>query len=157
MKWRISTAALIAFAVGVELIAWGMVAADEGAVSFPANHEQGVHYATVPRGDIRQELFTSREAIAAAKENRPFPDGTVITLVDYREGTVHRYVVMEKREGWGQEFPADIRNGDWKYQVFNPDGSVKADDPERCMSCHKSRASSDYVFTVEQMRNTELD
>ena len=25
---------------------------------------------------------------------------------------------MEKRGGWGTEYPEDIRNGEWEYQAF---------------------------------------
>lgn len=151
--------ALSALAGSLLLCTAGAFAADagEGEVAFPADHEQGVHYATVPRGNIRQEMYTSREAIEAAKAGEALPHGTVITLVDHRDGGVHRYVVMEKQEGWGDQFPADIRNGDWNYAVFNPDGSRKDDGPERCMSCHKSQAENDYVYTYERMQQTELE
>src|SRR5215213_9672126 len=123
-------------------------------VKFPENYESGVHYATVNRGNIREELFTSREAIEAAKSGRPLPSGTVITLVHYQSGKHFRTVVMQKRTGWGTEHPADVRNGEWEYQSFNPDKSVKQDSqPERCMSCHMSQAKQDFVFTVNQMKS----
>ena len=28
------------------------------------------------------------------------------------------YTVMEKRTGWGTEYPDNIRNGEWEYQAF---------------------------------------
>src|SRR5262245_38965028 len=54
-------------------------------VAFPENHGKGVLYTTVDRVDNKQyrELYTSPEAIAAAKKGEPLPDGTVITLVQY--------------------------------------------------------------------------
>jgi hypothetical protein len=68
------TAAMgIALAV-ILSVAWRALAGGE-LVKFPENFAQGVHYATVPRGNIRQELFTSREAIEAAKKGEPFPHG----------------------------------------------------------------------------------
>ena len=130
--------------------------ADNSRVEFPKNYADGVHYATVERGNITQELFISREAIEAAKSGEPFPSGTVITLVDYRRGGIHRYVVMEKREGWGELSPPDIRAGDWLFREFAPDGSPNLDeDGTRCMSCHQSQEDQDFVFTVEQMRNAD--
>ena len=62
--------------------------------------------------NIGEELFTSREAIDAVKNGRPIPSGTVITMEDYRSGKLFRYVVMEKRTGWGAQYPPDIRDGD---------------------------------------------
>ena len=72
-------------------------------VKFPEHFENGVRYATVERGNIREEIFTSRKAIEAARRGDPLPSGTVITLVDYRDGKLFRYVVMEKRSGWGSQ------------------------------------------------------
>ena len=56
-------------------------------VSFPDNYAEGVHYATVKRGNITEELFTSRTAIEAVKNGQPIPSGTVITMEDYRDGS----------------------------------------------------------------------
>jgi hypothetical protein len=125
-------------------------------VVFPEQFAAGVHYATVKRGNITEELYTSREAIDAAKSGKPFPSGTVITLVDSRDGKLFRYVVMEKRTGWGAEFPPAQRTGDWKFQSFNPDRTVKADeDLGRCMSCHQSRAGDDFVWSADQMKKVQ--
>jgi hypothetical protein len=112
-----------------------------------------VHYATVNRGNIREELFTSREAINAVKNGKAIPGGTVITLVDYRDEKLFRYVVTEKRTGWGADYPPEKRNGEWEYQAFSADKSVNAnEDLDRCFSCHKSKAANDFVFTLNQMK-----
>jgi len=123
-------------------------------VSFPKAYSDGVRYAVVHRGNIREEIFTSRTAIDAVRNGRPIPGGTVITLVDYRDGQLFRYVVMEKRAGWGTEYPPDLRNGEWEYQAFNADGTVNVqDDVSRCLACHKSESPRDYVFTLERMKD----
>jgi hypothetical protein len=143
--------------IGVSaLSAWHVSAAAGAPLLFPENFAAGVHYATVKRGNITEELYASREAIEAAKSGQPFPSGTVITLVDSRDGKLFRYVVMEKRTGWGAEFPASQRTGDWKFQWFNPDKTVKADeDTGLCMSCHQSRASDDFVWSADQMKRAQ--
>lgn len=74
-------------------------------VKFPAHYDKGVLYTTVHRGNITEELYTGQEAIEAVKRGDPLPSGTVITLVDYRDDKLYRYVVMEKRAGWGHEYP----------------------------------------------------
>ena len=136
----------------VAAVAW-QVRAGGNLLQFPENYREGVHYATVNRGNGREELYTSRAAIEAAKTAQPFPSGTVITMEDYRNGRLHRYVVMEKRAGWGSEYPPDMRNGEWEYQAFNPDRAVNRDENlTRCFSCHKSRERQDFVWTLEQMR-----
>lgn len=142
-----------ALAVAATTLA-GLAWAEDSPVQFPANYADGVHYGTVTRGNIREELFTSREAIEAAKAGRPFPSGTVITMEDYRGGRLHRYVVMEKRTGWGAEYPPELRNGEWEYQAFNADRSVNRNENlTRCLSCHRSREGQDFVWTLDRMRS----
>jgi hypothetical protein len=135
----------------------GQAKAGRERVKFPEDYAKGVHYATVKRGNIREEIFTRREAIAAAKNGQPIPSGTVITLVDYRDGALFRYVVMEKRTGWGAEYPPDKRNGEWEFQAFNADKSVNHNENvDRCFSCHKSQERQDFVFTLDRMKNVPL-
>jgi hypothetical protein len=37
-------------------------------------------------------------------------------------GLLDRIVVIEKRTGWGIEYPEDLRNGAWEYARFLPYG-----------------------------------
>ena len=126
-------------------------------VKFPEGYEEGILYTTVYRGNIKEDIYTSQETIDAVKSGQPIPSGTVITLVDYRDGELFRYVVMEKRSGWGTEYSEEIRNGEWEYQAFHADKTVnEEEDLMRCFRCHKSEAHNDYVFTFEAMKNAEL-
>lgn len=135
------------------IISFQQAYADGEMVRFPADYDKGVHYATVNRGAIREELFTSREAIEAVKAGRPMPSGTVITMEDHRGGELYRYVVMEKRTGWGAQHALELRTGDWEFQWFNPDRSPKAgENLDRCRSCHVGQAANDFVFTTERMK-----
>jgi hypothetical protein len=122
-------------------------------VSFPENFADGTLYTTVTRGSLKEDIFTSRTAIDAVKKGEPIPSGTVITLVDYRDGKLFRYVVMEKRTGWGAEYPPEKRNGEWEFQAFNADKSVNENENvARCFSCHKPNERQDFVFTLDQMK-----
>ena len=136
-------------------IAWRALAGGE-LVVFAELYKDGVHYATVKRGNITEELFTSRAAIDAVKKGQPIPSGTVITMEDYRDGKLFRYVVMEKRTGWGAEYPPEKRNGEWEFQAFNADKSVnRSENLDRCFACHKGQAKQDFVFTVDRMKSTK--
>ena len=146
------TAVAITFVVAA-FLTW-QVRAGGDLVKFPERFAEGVRYATVERGNIKEEIFTGRNAIEAVKSGQPIPSGTVITLVDYRDGKLFRYVVMEKRTGWGAGYPPEKRNGEWEYQAFNADKSVNATETlDRCFSCHKSQAGSDFVFTLDRMKS----
>jgi hypothetical protein len=61
--------------------------------------------------------------------------------------------VMEKRSGWGTEYPADLRNGVWEYQAFT--GDKKVNDKRNlteCFQCHKPLERQDYVFTHDKLK-----
>src|SRR6185369_6327824 len=55
-------------------------------IVFPDGFDKGVLYTTVDRNDNKQyrELYTSQAAVDAAKKGQPMPDGTVVTLVQYK-------------------------------------------------------------------------
>lgn len=149
MKMRI----IVVSALALLPVAWQAWAAGD-VVVFPEGYRQGIHYGTVKRGNITEELFASpAAAIAAAKKGEDLPSGTVITMEDYRDGKLFRYVVMEKRTGWGAGHPADKRNGEWEFQAFNADKTVNRNENlDRCFACHKGQAAQDFVFTLDRMK-----
>jgi len=150
-KYRLCACFILLLTVGISALAWGEKVISP--VNFPSGYKQGIHYATVKRGNIREELFTSPEAVAAARNNQPLPPGTVIMMEDYRNDQLHRYIAMVKIDGYGKSQPEDIRNGDWAFQSFTPIGSINSSESVgRCMACHKKQANSDYVFTYARIQ-----
>jgi hypothetical protein len=155
------------FAVATQVRAGGDL------VKFPEGFDKGVLYTTVDRADNKQyrELYTSQAAVDAAKKGEPMPDGTVITLVQYRaklgaDGNPEKdangrfiktdvlgYTVMEKRKGWGAEYPDNIRNGEWEYQAFTPAKAANANAKlTACFECHKPLPqASDFLFSYGKM------
>lgn len=143
----------VTLAVAAVAVAVWQAKAGRDLVKFPENYASGVRYATVTRGNIREEIFTTRAAVDAVKAGQSLPSGTVITMEDYRDGKLFRYIVMEKRAGWGTAYPPEIRNGEWEFQAFNADKSVnKSENVTRCFSCHKAQAQNDFVFTRDRMK-----
>ncbi len=141
-------------------------------VVFPATFKEGVLYTIADRYDVKQyrELYASPEAITAAKEGKPLPSGTVLMLVQYKaqadaqgnplkdakgrflKGDLIGYTVMEKRTGWGTEYPDDIRNGEWEYAAFTVEGKFndKAN-YKACFQCHKPHEKQDFVISYPAM------
>jgi len=67
--------------------------------------------------------------------------------------------VMEKRKGWGVEYPPEMRNGDWEYATFFPDGkpNEKANAGNKsCFMCHKPHEKQDYVMSLASLSGTAL-
>jgi hypothetical protein len=164
----LSIAAIAAVSLSVAVRAGG------DKVAFPADYAKGVLYATVDRPDNKQfrELYAPKAAIDAVKAGKPLPSGTVLTMLNFKaklgaDGNPEKdgngrfiktdelagYVVMEKRTGWGTEYPDDVRNGEWEYQAFTPAKAVndKAN-LKACFTCHKPLDKQDFVFSLDKMK-----
>jgi hypothetical protein len=143
-------------------------------VTFPENYAKGVVYMTIDRAQNKQltEYYVSPEALDAARKGMPLPSGTVIAAVGFaakldeqgnpvkdanghfvKTGNPLGYRVMEKRAGWGADYPDDKRNGEWEYQVFRPDRTVNTTaDLNGCFGCHKPQDKQDFVFTYDKLK-----
>ena len=169
------TLALTVTVAGTALAAIGLAAQAGGdKVAFPADHAKGVLYTSVDRADNKQvrEFFAPAAAIDAVKKGQPVPSGTVLTMVQYAaqldaagnpvkdangrfsKGALAGYAVMEKRTGWGGEYPDNVRNGEWEYQAFTPARAVndKAN-LTACFTCHKPLAANDFLFTIDRLKS----
>src|SRR5688572_8002967 len=146
-------------------------------IQFPGDYLKGVLYQTVDRADVKQyrELYAPAAAVEAVRKGKPIPHGTVLTLVQWSveqdangvplKGADGRFIkkeiightVMEKREGFGAEYPSDWpRNGDWEYAVFTADGrpNAKANaNNKACFTCHLPHAKQDFVISLAKLSN----
>ena len=162
-----AAAALAALAVAAPVSAGG------DKVAFPENHEAGVLFTTVDRADNKQfrEFYASAAALDASKKGESLPSGTVITMRQYAakldaqgnpekdangrfvKGNLIGYATMEKRTGWGSEYPDNVRNGEWEYQAFKADKSVNTGaNLSACFNCHKPLDKQDYVYLYDKMK-----
>jgi len=66
------------------------------------------------------------------------PDGTLETGADGKlvKGNMVRIFIMEKTKGAGQDVPEALRNGEWVYASFTPDGKRTEDPFAPCRACH---------------------
>jgi len=170
MKFLLLSVAPLVAAAAITPLMWKDVVAQE--VAFPTDYKSGVLYNIVDREDRTEvhQQYTSRKALEAAKAGRPLPRGTVITSANYKAlldpqgnpvrdargnfltGELVRIVVMEKREGWGREYPDNLRNGEWEFAAFTPDRLRDTQmDTKVCMECHKGHDHLDYVKTYLAM------
>jgi Cytochrome P460 len=165
---RLAAAATTAGAV---LLLAGASLAGPEKVAFPADYTKTFkRYAEVDlvQRKVVRYYFSQPAKLKAAKPGQPAPDGTVILMEDHKaklgpdgnpmldkdgkfipEPEILAVIIQEKEKGWGADYPADKRNGEWEYAIFNPDGKLKDGVKyDACFGCHKgSRASRDYTFT----------
>ncbi len=167
----IVAAGMIAIAASAAAV---QVRAGADRVAFPENYAKGIRYLTldmVQSRDVR-DYYASRESAEAAKKGEPLPDGTVITVVIYAaqldaDGKVVKdangrliktdkilgYTAMEKHAGWGEAYPAVLRNGDWEYRAFRPDKMPNTNaNMTSCFNCHRPQAANDFVFTYDSLK-----
>ena len=147
-------------------------------IQFPNDYLRGVLYQTVDRADVKQyrELYATPAAVEAVRKGKPIPGGTVLTLVQWSvqqdekgnplkgpdgrflKNEIIAHTVMEKRNGWGADYPADWpRNGEWEYAAFTADGrpNPKANaNNKACFTCHLPHAQQDFVISLAKLNNT---
>jgi hypothetical protein len=165
----------VAAVTGAAVVALAMQANAGGdKIAFPEDYAKGVLYTTVDRPDNKQyrELYGPAAALDAAKKGEPLPSGTVLTLVQYaakldaqgnpekdtngrfiKTDRILAYTVMEKRTGWGTEYPDNVRNGEWEYQAFKADKTPNtAANLTACFNCHKPYDKQDFVITYDKLK-----
>jgi hypothetical protein len=159
---------------GLAALAAGYALAGPERVAFPKDYPSWVKYTVVERPDrkIVRNMYVNPDAHAKAKAGEPIPDGTVLVMEDMKvrldgagapeigpdgrfvpTGEVVGIFVMEKRRGWGEAIPADMRNGDWDYSSFAPDGTVRPNlNTSGCFACHLNRKGGrDFTFTYAKV------
>jgi Cytochrome P460 len=171
IRFNITVASIAAAAALAAIVP---VRAGGDKIAFPADYAKGVMYMTldIAANKTFRELYTSAAALAAAKKGEPLPSGTVITVVQFaakldaagnpekdasgrfiKTDAIVAYTVMEKRAGWGSEYPDGVRNGDWEYQVFKADKTPNTGaNLSTCFGCHKPQDKQDFVFTYDKMK-----
>jgi hypothetical protein len=144
----------------------------DGDVALPADYKSWpIYLSEVQRPDAKQvrEIFINQIG-AKATAGSAFPDGTVSVMELYKakegpdgalmknaegklvKGDLLKVYVMAKGKGWGETAPAGLKNGDWVYSNYMPDGKTVSPDPAvSCRACHLPLGESkDYVHRYDE-------
>lgn len=141
-------------------------------VSFPRNYKETFaryHTVNFPARKQVQHFFANEAALEAAKAGKPLPDGSVL-LVEvhsvrldlddkpmvgkdgfYIAEHLLAYSLMARESGWGGEIPEMLRNENWNYAVFTPEGKPRSINQAECLACHKPLDKSSYTFTLKEL------
>lgn len=148
--------------------------ADPQRIEFPRDYPDAFTQYTIHNRDDNKQvryLHANETALQGAREGDTLPDGSVLVMEIYKavlddegvpvtdddgffeKGELALYALMEKRAGWGDDYPPEIRNGDWNYAFFLPDGTRRPGvDETECMACHKPHADNDFLFTLDALQ-----
>ena len=95
---RVLLTASLAVVLCAALVTRGSAGPDK--IKYPAGWKDHVLYTTVDRYDVKQyrELYASSPAaVQAMKEGKPLPDGTVLTLIQYKAEVGRQGPIQEGR------------------------------------------------------------
>jgi len=125
-------------------------------LDFPANFPRGfvLYQTSTDEQDGSVSRFYANEtAVSAARAGHPLPDGAAIVVAASSRGsTTPTYSMMEARAGWGDAAPALLRNGNWRYALFDTKQQRREDfNYARCLACHKPAADKSFVFTLDAL------
>ncbi|WP_119418338.1 cytochrome P460 family protein [Desertibaculum subflavum] len=145
-------------------------------IVFPKDYASAyVPLGAVDRYDSKmiRSVFINPEAYKSYQAGKPLPDGTVLVLEQrpaklgadgqpeldaqgrFQPGGAPGFIGMQaKKAGWGADVPAALRNGDWEYAAFKPDGTLNpAVKLEPCFGCHQPRGAEDHTFIGWRVMN----
>lgn len=141
----------------------------DGELTYPADYKTWPKFLSeVQRPDAKQirELFVNQVG-ARTNQGQMFPNGTVMVMELYKaklngdvpetgadgrlvKGDLAKVFVMGKGEGWGQDVPDNLKNGNWVFSAFGPDGKALAEDFTKCRACHAPLAVKDFVHRYDE-------
>lgn len=142
-------------------------------IAFPEDYKQAfTKYDTInfPAAKEVRYYYANTAAVAAAKAEKPLPDGSVlfaevysakldvnhdpITGPDgfYVPDRLLRYTAMERETGWGDDIPVVLRNENWNYAIFTTAKQYQQGvNQAECLACHKPLSDVSYTFTLKQL------
>ena len=158
--------------VATALIATSTFAGPE-LVQFPTGYKNTfTKYAVINRTEKKQVVYTyaNKAAVDSATVGQPLSAGSVLAMEVYKakldkkgkpitddkgfyiKDSMASIVVMEKRDGWGDAYPEELRNGDWEYAKYKPNKDKPINkDSVGCLKCHKKMEQKDFIFSFDEL------
>jgi len=161
-------------AIALAIVATSATAiAEEARIQFPENYattfQNYLSLDRVQNPDQIIRLFANDHALSAGSKGSELPYGSVLVgeIYSARKDVDGKVVtsslgrrikdklvavaVMEKQKGWGDTFPEELKNGDWDFAIFSPDGQRLDKDLNSCRQCHAPLKDSQHVFSIQHL------
>lgn len=115
-------------------------------------------------------LYANDVALAGAKAGGALPDGSVLVAEIYAAmksddgeviesglgrrlpGAFKAIALMERKAGWDEQYPDELKVGDWEFEVFSAAGKNLGKDTTACRECHHPLADTDFLWSLEHLR-----
>lgn len=123
----------------------------------------------VQNPDQTIRLFANDIAMQGPGEDGKLPYGSVLVAEVYKarkneagevkvsslnrriRGDFALIAVMQREKGFGDAFPEELKNGDWDFAAFKPDGSAADKDLNACRACHAPLVDSNHLFSLDHI------
>ena len=150
-----------------------LLAMEDRVLDFPEGYQENFTlYFTGDRYFEEEQtirLFANDIALEAVKSDGVLPDGSVLVAEIYGalkddegavvESQIGRRVpaefkaiaVMERRDGWDDQYPEELKVGDWEFELFNPAGENLNRDMTGCRECHHPLTDTEFTFSIEHL------
>jgi hypothetical protein len=130
--------------------------ASKSPMTFPASFPSAfVMYRSDTDGQSKSvtRFYANALAVGAARAGKPLPAGAAIVVANYSpDMKVVSYSAMESRVGWGDGVPTLLRNGEWRYALFDAKEQRKDGfNYAKCLACHKPAEKQSFVFTLDAL------
>lgn len=150
------------------------VSAQDNQIPFPENYATSfVNYLSLDRvqnPDQTIRLFANDIAMQGPGEDGKLPYGSILVAEVYKarkddngeviksslgrrlRGDFALIAVMQREEGFGDNFPEGLKNGDWDFAAFKPDGSIADKELNECRACHAPLVDTNHLFSYEHLQ-----
>ncbi len=164
---RVSLLALVS-----SLIAGGALASDV-TLKLPVDYRTSFDNYLISDRLIQEDqvisLFANSTAREGARADGKLPNGSILvgeiyeartesdgTAVESQLGRrvpakLKAIVMMERRAGWDDQYPEDLKVGDWEFEVFSPGGENLGSDTTACRECHQPLTATEFTWTFEHI------
>jgi cytochrome c553 len=141
-------------------------------VTFPEDYKAAFtkyHTINFPATKQVRYYYANKAALAAAKADKPLPNGSVLfvevysakldadkkplTGADgfYLADQLLFFTAMARDAGWGKDIPEMLRNEDWNYAAFTTGKQHRPINQAECLACHKPLDKVSFTFTLKQL------
>lgn len=98
-----------------------------------------LRYGSILVGEVYKAKKDENGAVVLSSLNRRIKDGLALIAV------------MQREPGFGDEFPVGLKNGDWDFAAYKPDGSVAGSDLNACRTCHAPLETTNHLFSMQHL------
>ena len=141
----------------------------DGELAFPSDYKSfSTFLKGIQKPNAVRDLYINKVG-AEAHPGKPFTNGSILVMEIYNakkdaggnfekdaqgklvKSELAKVYTMQKGERWGTQAPEGLKNGDWIFSAFTPNGDRLDVDYAKCRSCHMPLGEAkDFVHRYDE-------